>query len=191
MQIILASGSAYRRTQLQAIGIAAQGIVPGVDETRQPGEAPAAMALRLARSKAAAVSALHPLAIVIGADQVAADGERIYGKPGSAAAQSAQLCACAGRVIEFHTALCVQRQSDSLCLTHVDLTRCQLRALTADEIERYVAAEPAYDCAGGFKVEGRGITLFEFIDSRDPSALIGLPLIALTGLLRRLGVELP
>jgi len=185
-ELILASGSRYRRQQLERLGLHCRSQAPDIDESRLPGEAPAAMARRLAVLKAGVVAAQSSGAIVIGADQVAACDSRVLGKPGSAATQSTQLLSCSGRELHFHTALAVIEPSGAIH-EHMDLTVCHLRELTAAEVERYVAAEPAYDCAGGFKVEGLGITLFERITSEDPSALIGLPLLALCRILRQLG----
>jgi septum formation protein len=189
--LVLASGSRYRREQLARLGLAVECVPPDIDETRLPGEAPAAMAQRLARAKAAAVEAVHPHALIIAADQGAElDGE-VLGKPGSASAQRQQLAASSGRELRFHTALVVANAMNGDVRAHLDLTVCRLRDLTAAEIARYVVAEPAHDCAGGFKVEGCGITLFERIDSEDPSALIGLPLIAVCRILREFGWDLP
>jgi septum formation protein len=189
--LVLASGSRYRRDQLLGLGLSAECVVPGIDESRLPGEAPAAMALRLARAKAAAVERKRPHALIIAADQVAERDGATLGKPGTALAQQQQLAASSGRELRFHTALVVAEASSGDVRAHLDLTVCLVRDLSAAEIARYVAAEPAHDCAGGFKVEGLGITLFERIDSEDPSALIGLPLIALCRLLRQFGCELP
>lgn len=190
-ELVLASGSRYRREQLARIGLDALCLAPDVDESRLPGEAPAAMAARLALAKATAVATRRAHALVIGADQVAElDGE-VLGKPGDAAAQQRQLAASSGRELRFHTALAIVDAASGSIREHLDLTVCRLRALSAAEIARYVGAEPAHDCAGGFKVEGRGIGLFERIDSADPSALIGLPLIALCRILREFGWELP
>jgi len=149
------------------------------------------MAQRLARAKAASVALRRKHAIIIGADQVAElDGE-VLGKPGNAAAQQRQLASSSGRALRFHTALAVVDTTTNAWAEHIDLTVCHMRALGDAEIARYVAAEPAHDCAGGFKVEGLGITLFERIDSEDPSALVGLPLIALGRCLRAAGFVLP
>jgi septum formation protein len=189
--IILASGSNYRRQQLANLGLEVAAIAADIDETRAPGENPAAMASRLARSKALAIAQRHPHAIVIGADQVAADGDTVYGKPGNSEQQRRQLSACAGRCVHFYTALCLWRWHDDHRIEHLDLTRCTLRDLDESAIDRYVAAEPAWDCAGGFKIEGRGISLFVSVQTSDPSALIGLPLIALVRLLRQFDVFLP
>lgn len=188
--LVLASGSRYRREQLARLGLDAECVTPDIDESRLVGEAPSAMASRLARSKAQAVALRRAGALIIAADQVAElDGE-VFGKPGNAAAQHRHLAAASGREFRFHTAVAVVNGSGER-REHVDLTVCRLRVLTQPEIARYVAAEPAHDCAGGFKVEGRGITLFERIDSDDPTALIGLPMIALCRILREFGYELP
>lgn len=183
-RLILASGSRYRRAQLAALGIACEAIAPDIDETRRLDEAPDALAQRLALHKAGVIARLHPEALVIGADQVAATATQIYGKPGSAERQRAQLAECAGQTLVFHTAVALCCAATGLAQVHLDQTRCRMRALSAADIEAYVRAEPAIDCAGGFKVEGRGILLFEAIESEDPSALIGLPLIALGRMLR-------
>lgn len=191
MDLVLASSSPYRRTQLANIGLHVECLAPNIDESRLPGESPANMAVRLARSKAQVVAALRPNAVIIAADQVACIGERTLGKPGSLHAQREQLAQSSAQQVVFYTALAIGRHADHRLNEHLDLTRCQMRALSAADIDRYVAAESAIDCAGGFKVEGRGILLFERIDSSDPSALIGLPLIAVGRLLRQFGWELP
>ena len=129
--------------------------------------------------------------MIIAADQVAARGEDILGKPGSAEAQRDQLMHSRGRELQFFSAVAVLDTRDGTLREHIDLTRCHMRELHADEVQRYVAGEPADDCAGGFKVEGLGIMLFDRIDSEDPSALIGLPLMALGRLLRASGWALP
>ncbi len=188
--VILASSSAHRRSLLQRLLADFQCISPRVDESRRPGEAIAALADRLALSKAQAVATTRPEALVIGGDQVAAlDGEAL-GKPGSEARARAQLAACAGREVVFHTAVCVIAPGGRVEHQH-DLTRVRFRALDAAEIHRYVAREQPMDSAGAFRCEGLGIALFEFIDSRDPTALIGLPLIWLSGALRRAGIAVP
>lgn len=189
--LVLASGSRYRREQLARLGLAVICDPPDIDEARLPGEAAAAMASRLARAKAHAVVPRHRDALIIAADQVAARGDVILGKPGSASAQRQQLLAGSGQELVFHSAVAVFDTRNGLLSEHLDLTRCHMRELTAAEVERYVTREPADDCAGGFKVEGLGITLFERIASEDPSALIGLPLIALCRMLRAAGWELP
>lgn len=190
-QIILASSSAYRRAQLARIGIEAFCVAPDIDELALAGEPPGALALRLAANKAQVVAHRYPQALVIGSDQVAVCGDRIHGKPGTALAQRVQLAASAGRELRFLTAVCIVQARSSREFLHLDTTLCRMRSLDAAEIARYVAAEPADDCAGGFKIEGRGILLFDSIVSEDPSALIGLPLIALRRGFEQLGYPLP
>lgn len=186
---VLASTSRYRLELLQRLGLTPECARPEVDETALPGEAPRALAVRLARAKAAAVAARQPGRWVIGSDQVAELNGSPLGKPGSVEGAHAQLAAMSGQQVAFHTAVCLQR--DERVLDACDLTRVQFRVLDAASIERYVAAEQPLDCAGSFKCEGLGISLFEAIDNRDPTALIGLPLIALCGLLREAGYILP
>lgn len=191
--LVLASTSRYRAALLQRIVPAFQSVAPEVDETALPDEPPRALVLRLARAKALAVAGTHPGQLVIGSDQVAALDDRVLGKPGSAQAARAQLAACSGRTVEFHTAVCLaDARGDAVAIaTAYDLTRVVFRPLQAGEIERYLAAEQPFDCAGSFKAEGLGISLFERIESEDPTALVGLPLIALSRLLRDAGVPVP
>ncbi|TXK66057.1 Maf family protein [Alkalisalibacterium limincola] len=186
----LASGSAYRAGLLGRLGLAFESEAPDVDESPLPDEPPRELARRLAHLKAAAVHAARPDAWVIGSDQVADCAGRILGKPMTLEAARGQLAASSGQVVDFHTAVCLLGP-DGLHQAHCDLTRVRFRALSADVIERYLAQEPALDCAGSFKAEGLGITLFEAIESRDPTALVGLPLIALARMLRSAGLELP
>jgi septum formation protein len=171
-------------------------IAPEVDETRLPQEPGLCLVARLARDKARAIAVQRPEAWVIGADQVAllhpdSPEEHLLGKPGTADNCIAQLRACSGRTVSFVTGVAVMRHSDSALVECVDTTRVTFRALDAASIERYVAAEAPLDCAGGFKSEGLGITLCETIDGSDPTGLIGLPLIRLSGILRGLGFLLP
>lgn len=187
--LILASTSPYRRELLQRLRLPFDCVRPEVEETPRPGERPVDLARRLAAAKAAAVAARHPQAWVIGSDQVADLDGRVLGKPGARAPAVAQLAAMAGRSVDFHTAVCLCRGGQALLAA--DLTRVRFRALSTAEIERYVDLEEPFDCAGSFKSEGLGIALFEAIESQDPSALIGLPLIALAGLLRDAGYPLP
>lgn len=190
-RLVLASGSRYRREQLARLSLAVECRAADIDESPLAGELPPDTATRLALAKARAVAPHYPDALVIGSDQVAECAGRVLGKPGSAAAQQAQLLAASGRELRFHTALAILDTATGTAAGHLDLTVCTMRALTAEAIARYVAAEPAWDCAGGFKVEGRGIALFEAIRSEDPSALIGLPLIALCRMLDSAGIALP
>ncbi|HGM7320063.1 Maf family protein [Stenotrophomonas sp. CCNWLW162] len=189
MPLILASTSRYRRELLQRLGLPFDCARPDVDETPLDGEAPLALAMRLAAAKAAEVAARHPGAWVIGSDQVANLNDQPLGKPGTVEAACAQLKAMSGHTVHFHTAISLTCNGESFTAT--DLTEVRFRALGEDEIARYVAAEQPLDCAGSFKCEGLGISLFEAIDNRDPTALVGLPLIALCGLLRRAGFAVP
>jgi septum formation protein len=169
---------------------------PGVDEARLAGETPLTLATRLARSKAAAVAIKSPEAWVVGSDQVAVrvdpvQGELILGKPGTAARCMDQLRGCSAQSMSFLTAVAVVRHRDDSAFEFVDTTRVKFRTLDEATIERYLALESPLDCAGGFKSEGLGITLCESIDSIDPTALVGLPLIHLSRVLREVGFELP
>ena len=184
--LLLASTSPHRRALLGRLGLAFECHAPGIDEDELPGEAPPARAARLALAKARAVAAAFPGAIVIGSDQVASLGASLLHKPGDRETCRRQLMAMAGQTVRFDTALAVVQ--DELMLEHVDLTLVQFRQLDPAAIESYMDREPSFDCAGGFKCEGLGVTLFESIESRDPTALVGLPLIAVCAALRRLGV---
>ena len=170
-------------------------LAPGVDETPRAGERPRALAVRLARAKAIAVALQHPDAWVVGSDQVAIRvgslGEVLLGKPGSEALCIEQLRGCSGQSLSFVTAVAVVRHRAHSAHEFVDTTQVTFRELDDGTIARYVAREAPFDCAGGFKSEGLGITLCESIYSVDPSALIGLPLIQLSKVLRGVGFELP
>lgn len=187
MRLILASSSSYRQDMLQRLGIPFTAMPPQVDETPLEGESPAALALRLSRAKAAAVARHHPGALVIGSDQVATIDGKAIGKPGDHAAATAQLRLLSGRSVEFHSALCV---TDGL-REEVDdvITTCRFRELAPDEIEHYLQRERPYDTAGSAKAEGLGIALMESMRSDDPTAIIGLPLIALSRMLRSFGMN--
>lgn len=189
MRLVLASTSRYRRELLDRFGLAFEAIAPGVDELRVEGEPPRSLAQRLAREKARAAAARYPDAVVIGSDQVAALGDSVLGKPGDAARAVAQLRACRGREVLFHTAVCVCGPGREI--EFVDRTEVRFRALGDDEIARYVAREQPFDCAGSFKSEGLGASLFEHVRNDDPTALIGLPMVALARALREFGFEVP
>lgn len=186
--VVLASTSIYRRALLQRILAGFSVAAPAVDESPCNGEAPGDMAQRLAIAKARAVAASHGGQLVIGSDQVAELDGQTLGKPGDHVRAQAQLAACSGRSLRFWTAVCV---IDAAGNEHaaMDRTEVHFRALDSREIDTYLRREQPYDCAGSFKCEGLGIALFERIDSSDPTALIGLPLIALSGLLRRAGID--
>lgn len=193
VRLILASSSSYRRELLGRLGLPFEAIAPELDETPLDGETPPATALRLARAKAQAVARLHPGALVIGSDQVATrDGLQI-GKPGDHARALAQLQRMRGREVVFHTALCLWdgRLADPGQAAQVEnvQARVAFRDLPDHELDAYLRIEQPYDCAGSAKNEGLGIALLESIHSNDPTALTGLPLIALTGMLRKAGVR--
>ena len=153
------------------------------------GETPSALAQRLAHAKAAAVAGLHPRACVIGSDQVAELDGQALGKPGDPARAMAQLRRMSGHAVRFHTGVCVIRGQH--CWQALDTTTVHFRQLSDPEIARYLAAEQPHDCAGSFKAEGLGISLFDAIQSQDPTALVGLPLIATARLLREAGFAVP
>ena len=188
-QLILASTSRYRRELLERLRLPFLVVAPHVDETPGEGEDPAALAQRLAQAKAAAVSAAHPTAVVIGSDQVAdLDGVAV-GKPGTHERATQQLHAMSGRAIVFHTAVSVACRSRGFEASALVRVTVRFRHLGASEIERYLRAEQPYDCAGSAKVETLGIALIESLHSDDPTALIGLPLIQTCALLRRAGID--
>lgn len=189
--VILASGSPYRRALLARLGVAFTVESPDVDEAARQQEPPLERARRLAQEKSLKVAAAHPAALVIGSDQVACSAGVVLDKPGTLDGARAQLARLSGSSAEFHTACAAICLARSYRLTHVDTTRVVFRTLRAAEIERYVAAERPLDCAGSFKAEALGISLLERIESSDPTALIGLPLIWVASALRRVGYELP
>lgn len=190
-RLILASTSPYRRELLGRLRVPFAAEAPGCDEQRLPDEPAATLALRLARLKAEAVAAREPDTVVIGSDQVAVRGTEILGKPGTAERCAAQLRQSAGREVVFLTAVHVVDGPQGRAESHVDHTIVRFRNLTDDEIARYIAADAPLDCAGGFKAESLGIALFEHIESRDPTALTGLPLIWVSAALRRAGIPVP
>ncbi|HEX3845105.1 MAG TPA: Maf family protein [Steroidobacteraceae bacterium] len=190
-ELILASTSRYRRSLLERLGIVFTAVPPQTPEDALAGELPPDRALRLAIAKAQAIATHRPDAVVIGSDQVAALGSKILDKPGDAARCRAQLTAASGSSARFHTACAVIAPQAGVRMVHIDTTTVFFRSLTQQEIERYVERERPFDCAGGFRAEGLGISLFESIESRDPAALIGLPLIWLACALRRVGFQLP
>jgi septum formation protein len=190
-RLVLASTSQYRRALLERLCVPFECAAPQVDEAAMQGEAPLALAARLARQKAAAVAAAHPGAVVIGSDQVAVRGAEALGKPGTVERCIQQLAQSSGREVEFLTAVFVLDSAAGRSEAHVDRTIVRFRSLTPDEIERYVSADSPLDCAGGFKAESLGIALFDRIESTDPTGLTGLPLIWLCGALRRAGIQVP
>jgi septum formation protein len=189
--LVLASTSRYRRDLLGRFGVGFDTAAPGIQEDPRAGELPMDRAMRLALEKAQAVAARAPRALVIGSDQVASAGGTILDKPGDAARARAQLARLAGRSARFYTACALIGVDSGVHAVHLDTTTVHFRSLGAAEIERYVERDEPYDCAGGFKAESLGITLFERLETEDPTALIGLPLIWLSGALRAAGFELP
>jgi len=187
--LFLASTSRYRATLLERLGLPFAVEAPGVDEAECQDETPPARALRLAHAKAVAVSKRHPGAWVIGSDQVAVCGEHILDKPGDGERCREQLAAESGQAVVFHTAVVLLRAEPPSVAEHVDLTTVHFRTLTPLEIARYVELDRPFDCAGGFRSEGLGIALFESLQTRDPAALVGLPLIWLAGALRAAGLD--
>jgi len=188
-KLILASTSVYRRELLERLRIPFEIISPKVDEAPLPGEGTLNLALRLAKAKAAIVAKDHPDAWVIGSDQVADLCGAALGKPGNFERAMEQLQLMRGATVTFHTALCLMHGETETTLSIP--TEVTFRKLSDEILEAYLHAEEPYDCAGSAKSEGLGISLLETIESDDPTALIGLPLIALSGLLRDAGFVIP
>ena len=190
-EIVLASSSAYRKSLMARLGLDCTIIAPDIDETALAGETPVATASRLAQAKARKVAQLRSAALVIGSDQVALLDDRILGRPGSHAAAFAQLQAMRGKTAVFHTAVCLfDAASDDMQCANVPTT-VRMRELSDQEIERYLRQDRPYDCAGSAKIEALGIALVEKVESDDPTALIGLPLITLVTMLKRAGITVP
>lgn len=189
--LVLASTSPYRRTLLTRLALPFDVVAPDTSEDDVANELPAVRARRLAMAKAQAVAHQYPEAIVIGADQVASVSARVLHKSGHAARCREQLTALSGKTALFHTACAVIGAGARVKFVHVDATTVVFRALAPDEIERYIEREQPFDCAGSFKAEALGIALFERIESSDPTALVGLPLIWLAQALRSCGYPLP
>ena len=188
--LILGSTSRYRRELLQRLRVPFEVVSPDVDETPLTGEAPQALATRLALAKAKAVAALHPHAVVIGSDQVADLHGEPLGKPGTHARAVLQLQRMRGHTVVFQTAVSVVCQASGFEQTELAQIKVRFRDLSDAEIEAYLRAEEPYDCAGSAKSEGLGIVLLDAIDNDDPTALIGLPMIRTARLLRAAGIDL-
>jgi septum formation protein len=189
-RLVLASTSRYRRALLAQLGLPFETAAPDTDETPLPGETPSATALRLAAAKARSVADRHPGALIVGSDQVADCAGRPIGKPGSHERAVEQLRALSGRTVVFHTGLALLDAASGHCDTAMVDVRSRFRVLAPTEIEDYLRRDQPYDCAASVKSDALGIALFERIDSDDPSALVGLPLIRLTGMLRAAGVAI-
>jgi len=187
----LASTSAYRRALLARLQLPFECVAPAVDEQRGAGESAEQMTTRLARLKAEAVARRPPGGVVIGSDQAAVRGAEILGKPGTVERCHQQLLQSSAQSVAFLTAVHVIDGARGRSESHLDRTLVRFRSLDDAEIARYIAADQPLDCAGGFKAESLGIALFEQIESLDPTALTGLPLIWLCGALRRAGIPVP
>lgn len=188
-RLILASTSRYRRELLQRLRLPFEVVAPDIDETPRPGERPADLAVRLALAKARAVAAAQPGTVVIGSDQVADLGGVALGKPGTHERAVAQLQSMRSRRVVFQTAVAVVHAQRSFERTVLVPVAVRFRDLTDTEIERYLRIEEPYDCAGSAKCETLGIALVDAIESDDPTALVGLPLIRTCELLRAAGVD--
>lgn len=188
--LVLASTSPYRRELLQRLGMPFTTAAPDVDESALPGETPAELVWRLSESKARAVGKTHA-GLIIGSDQVATTGEDILGKPGNHERAVEQLHQLAGRTVTFHTGLCLLNTAKDTLQLDVIPFSVEFRQLSAAQIERYLRREQPYNCAGSFKSEALGITLFTRMRGDDPTALVGLPLIRLTDMLAVAGITLP
>lgn len=184
--LILASSSPYRRAQLRQLGLTPPFMSPDIDESPLPGESAGTLAQRLAREKAAVILQQRPDSLVLGGDQAAECNGQLIGKPGTLLKAREQLRMMSGQLLHFHSAYCLlgRDQTEQDCI----VTEVKLRQLNDTDIEHYLEVEPALDCAGSFKIEGYGITLFDYVRSSDPSALTGLPLISLSRSLRAAGV---
>jgi septum formation protein len=188
---VLASSSPFRRQLLERLKLPFTAESPQIDEAPLPGETPHQLVLRLSEHKARAIAVRHGGALIIGSDQTAVLNEEMLGKSGNRANALAQLKKCSGNSVRFHTGLCLldadsgQMQLDDIVYT------VKFRALTLPQIERYIDSEQPFNCAGSFKAESLGITLFEYMQGDDPTALIGLPLIRLTQMLNKAGITLP
>jgi septum formation protein len=189
--LVLASTSPFRRQLLERLGVPFATFAPQVDESRQPGEPAGQLVTRLAEAKARAAASAFPDALIIGSDQIAVCGEDILGKPGTHDNACRQLARLAGRRVSFLTGLCLfdSRSAGS----RLDLVPYYVtfRMLSEAQIDRYLRAERPYNCAGSFKSEGLGISLFDAVEGEDPSALIGLPLIRLVSWLNEAGIAVP
>ncbi|MDH5691734.1 MAG: Maf family nucleotide pyrophosphatase [Gammaproteobacteria bacterium] len=189
-QLVLASTSKYRKGLLDRLGIPFDMVSPGVDETPQADETPTDLALRLARQKALAVAEDHPESVIIGSDQVASFDGKSLSKPLTRDKALAQLKMLSGKSVEFHSALCVYTASAGKAQVELETTIVHFKTLTEQEILSYIEKEPSFDCVGAFKSESLGICLCERIENNDPTALVGLPLIRLSRMLKQAGIDI-
>ena len=189
--LILASTSLYRRELLGRLGVPFSTQAPNIDESRLPGEEPAVLVARLSLAKALKIAQNHPGTWVIGSDQAAVRDDAVLGKPGERNRCIEQLAESSGHRVRFLTGIALVNSAVPAPLSSLDTTWVKFRTLDPASIERYVDRERPFDCAGGFKCEGLGISLFDSIETSDPTALVGLPLIALSRLLRDAGYRVP
>lgn len=191
LPLVLASGSPYRRELLERLGLPFSCAAPDINETPLCGETAVDLTQRLALAKAQALAATKPKHLIIGSDQVLVLDGRPVSKPGNHAAAFAQLRSASGKTVQFHTALCLYNSHNGNYQMTVEPFEVVFRDLTDEQIERYLLHEKPYDCAGSFKAEGLGITLFHALRGEDPNSLTGLPLIRLCDMLAREGITLP
>lgn len=190
-RLLLASSSPYRRELLSQLRLPFEHQAPQIDETARPGESPEQLVRRLSREKALALASAHPDHLIIGSDQVAVLDDRVIGKPHTFERAREQLLSCSGRRLDFLTGLTLLDSHSGV--EQVDCLRFSVhfRELSTAQIERYLKAEQPFDCAGSFKAEGLGISLFRATEGEDASSLIGLPLIRLVDMLNNAGIEIP
>lgn len=190
-ELVLGSTSSFRKELLHKLGLPFSTAAPDVDETRHKGETPTDLVMRLSEAKARAVAEGYSEALIIGSDQVACVGEQILGKPGNRENAIAQLGAMAGKIITFYTGLCLLNSKTDRSQVLCEPFHVHFRQLSSAQIERYVDKEQPFNCAGSFKSEGLGITLFRKLEGDDPNTLVGLPLIRLVEMLDKEAVVLP
>ncbi|MCW8108710.1 Maf family nucleotide pyrophosphatase [Alteromonas ponticola] len=192
--LILASSSPYRRQQLTSLGLQVESVAPKIDESVLSAEHPQILAERLAQAKAQKIAQQYPDAVIIGSDQTACvnvdDKSVILGKPGNIEKATLQLLQCQGKTVTFFSAVCVQHARNAKSIVRTEITEVTFRPLHEADIVAYLESEQPYDCAGSFKAEGKGILLFERLSSRDPNALIGMPLILLREILAEFEIDL-
>ncbi|QLC74530.1 septum formation inhibitor Maf [Pseudomonas sp. LPB0260] len=191
LPLVLASSSPYRRELLTRLRLPFTWSAPAIDESRLPGEDASSLVRRLAQEKASALSPSHPKHLIIGSDQVAVLGQDILGKPHTFERAHAQLLAASGNSVTFLTGLALLNSETGHCQVDCVPLTVHFRALNESQIRRYLEAEQPYDCAGSFKAEGLGISLFRSTEGSDASSLIGLPLIRLVDMLHDAGIDIP
>lgn len=189
MKLVLASSSPYRKAQLATLHLPFESTSPAIDESPLPNEAPETVAIRLAVTKARAVCQMHPGSLIIGSDQVACSEGILLGKPGTRDKAVAQLRWLQGKQVMFYSAIALLNSENGDLQQHTTKTLVHYKALTDNEIDCYLDYDKPYDCAGSFKIESLGIALLSSVESNDPTALVGLPLIALTAMLVNAGMN--